>query len=64
MGGKVLPKTESKFLKVKCPDCQSEQVTFNRATIKVHCQVCGATLSEPTGGVAVLKGEVVGEPLN
>jgi small subunit ribosomal protein S27e len=64
MAGKVLPKTESKFLKVKCPDCQSEQITFNRATIKVHCQVCGATLSEPSGGVAILKGEVVGEPLN
>jgi small subunit ribosomal protein S27e len=63
MAGKALPKTESKFLKVKCPDCQSEQITFNRATIKVHCQVCGATLVEPSGGVAVLKGEVVGDPL-
>ena len=46
---------ESKFLKVKCPDCQSEQVTFNRATVKVHCQACGATLLEPTGGVADIK---------
>lgn len=63
MAGKQLPKTESKFLKVKCPDCQSEQVTFNRATVKVHCQVCGATLVEPSGGLAVLKGEVVGDPL-
>ena len=64
MAGKQLPKTESKFMKVKCPDCQSEQITFNRATIIVHCQVCGATLLEPTGGVARVKGEVVGEPLN
>jgi small subunit ribosomal protein S27e len=55
---KTIPKTMSHFLKVKCPDCQSEQVTFNRATVKVHCQVCGATLSEPTGGVAAIKGEI------
>ena len=60
---KTLPKTESKFIKVKCPDCSAEQVTFNRATIKVHCQVCGATLSEPSGGIAKIKGEVVGDAL-
>lgn len=58
---KTIPKTTSHFLKVKCPDCQSEQVTFNRATVKVHCQVCGATLSEPTGGVASIKGEALGQ---
>lgn len=52
------PTTRSHFLKVKCPDCQSEQITFDRATIKVHCQVCGATLLEPNGGLAQIKGEV------
>lgn len=50
---------ESKFLKVKCPDCSSEQITFNRASIKVNCQACGATLLEPKGGLAIVKGEVV-----
>lgn len=49
----------SQFIKVKCPDCSSEQVTFDRATVRVNCQVCGATLVEPTGGLASLKGEVV-----
>lgn len=49
----------SKFLKVKCPDCNSEQVTFNRATVRVNCQVCGATLLEPAGGLAHIRGEVV-----
>ena len=57
--GKTVPPTTSRFLKVKCPDCQSEQVTFNRVTVRVNCQVCGATLVEPTGGLARLKGEVV-----
>lgn len=55
---KTIPKTTSNFMKVKCPDCQAEQVTFNRATVKVHCQVCGGTLLEPTGGVASVKGEI------
>lgn len=48
----------SHFVKVKCPDCNSEQITFDRATVRVNCQVCGATLVEPTGGVAALKGDV------
>ncbi|HLE48177.1 MAG TPA: 30S ribosomal protein S27e [Candidatus Thermoplasmatota archaeon] len=52
---KTIPAITSKFLKIKCPDCASEQVTFNRATVKVHCQACGATLLEPTGGVADIK---------
>ena len=57
MAAQSKPKTTSHFLKVKCPDCQQEQVTFDRATVKVHCQTCGATLSEPSGGLAVIKGE-------
>lgn len=63
MSGRPLPKTTSKFIRVKCPDCSAEQVTFDRTTVKVHCQVCGATLSEPTGGMAALKGEIVGDAL-
>lgn len=54
---KLIRSPTSRFLKVKCPDCASEQITFNRATIHVNCQVCGATLLEPTGGLARIKGE-------
>lgn len=56
---KLIRNPTSRFLKVKCPDCQSEQVTFNRVTVRVNCQVCGATLVEPTGGLSDIKGEVV-----
>jgi len=58
---KVTRNPTSKFVKVRCPDCSSEQVTFNRATVKVNCQACGATLVEPTGGLASLKGQIVEE---
>lgn len=56
---KLLPRPRSKFLRVKCSDCGNEQVVFSNATNTVHCNVCGATLAEPTGGKANLKGEVV-----
>ena len=51
--------SETKFAKVKCPDCENEQVVFLRAASKVACQVCGATIAEPTGGRASLKGDIV-----
>lgn len=47
------------FLKVKCAECSNEQTVFSRAATEVKCQVCGATLATPTGGSAVLKGELV-----
>ncbi|MCK4718187.1 MAG: 30S ribosomal protein S27e, partial [Thermoplasmata archaeon] len=39
---------ETRFAKVRCPDCENEQVLFLRAASMVTCQVCGATLAEPT----------------
>jgi len=51
---------KSKYVKVKCPDCGNEQPLFARAATPVTCLVCGATLAKPTGGLASLRGEVVG----
>jgi small subunit ribosomal protein S27e len=56
---KLIPKPRSKFLRVKCSDCGNEQVVFSHATNLVHCNICGAVLAEPTGGKAIIKGEVV-----
>ena len=47
------------FLKIKCTDCGNEQNVFSRAASKVDCLACGATLATPTGGSAVVKGELV-----
>jgi small subunit ribosomal protein S27e len=46
------------FYRVACPDCENEQVVFGRAATEVTCEVCGHTLARPTGGEAVLEGEV------
>lgn len=53
--------SNNKFLKVKCNDCDNEQVVFSRAATRVPCNVCGTTLVEPRGGRAQLKGEVTAE---
>ncbi|HVM46050.1 MAG TPA: 30S ribosomal protein S27e [Candidatus Thermoplasmatota archaeon] len=51
----------TKFVKVKCKDCEGEQIVFSRAATRVACNVCGATLAEPQGGVAKFNGEIVAE---
>ena len=52
-------KTASKFLMVRCNDCENEQVVFDHASTHVKCNVCGRTLVEPGGGRAEIKSRVV-----
>ena len=54
-----MKKTESRFIKVRCKDCENEQVLFDKASIPVSCHICGSKLTIPTGGKAKLKGELL-----
>ncbi|MFO7927689.1 MAG: 30S ribosomal protein S27e [Halobacteriota archaeon] len=47
------------FIRVRCDDCENEQVLFGKAASTVSCAVCGSTLATPTGGEATLHGDVV-----
>ncbi len=51
--------TRSKFLKVKCNDCENEQIIFGSASTRVDCTVCGRTLAEPSGGKAAIKTQIL-----
>ncbi|RQD80228.1 MAG: 30S ribosomal protein S27e [Methanocalculus sp. MSAO_Arc2] len=51
----------SRFFKVKCPDCENEQIVFERASTVVDCIVCSHVLAETTGGKALIKAEIVTE---
>ncbi len=51
----------SKFIRVKCPDCENEQIIFEKPSTLVDCVVCGRVLAEPTGGKADLKAEKLAE---
>ncbi|VVB90683.1 30S ribosomal protein S27e [uncultured archaeon] len=50
---------KSRFLKVKCTDCENEQVIFGCASNTVSCLVCGRTLAEPSGGKAIVKTQII-----
>jgi small subunit ribosomal protein S27e len=47
------------FFTVRCPDCENEQIVFEKASTEVACAVCGHTLTHPTGGEAEIEGEIV-----
>lgn len=50
---------KSRFLRVRCSDCSSEQVIFGSASSSVKCLVCGKTLAEPRGGKAEILTKIV-----
>ena len=52
-------KPGSKFIKVRCKDCENEQVLFDKASTVVSCHICGSKLAMPGGGKAKIKGEVL-----
>ncbi|CAC12329.1 ribosomal protein S27 related protein [Thermoplasma acidophilum] len=47
------------FVKIKCRDCGNVQVVFARPSSTVTCNICGATIAKPTGGILATSGEVV-----
>jgi len=56
---KLIPRPRSSFLRVKCLKCGNEQVVFTNSVNRVNCNVCGTELAEPSGGKAIIKGEIV-----
>jgi len=54
-----MKKTESRFIKVRCKDCENEQVLFNKASSIIFCHICGSKLAVPRGGKAEIKGEIL-----
>ena len=47
------------YVRVKCGDCENEQIVFGKAATDVSCAVCGTTLAVPTGGMAEIDHEIV-----
>lgn len=45
------------FHRIGCPDCENEQVIFEKVATSVACAVCGHELARPTGGIAQFEGE-------
>ena len=49
----------SKFIKIRCPKCKNEQLTFGKSSTEVNCLVCGKPLVEPTGGKSKIKARIL-----
>jgi len=49
----------SKFIKIRCPKCKNEQITFGKSSLMVKCLVCGKVLSESTGGKSRIKARIL-----
>jgi small subunit ribosomal protein S27e len=49
----------SKFIKIRCPKCKNEQITFGKSTSVVKCLVCEKVLSEPSGGKSRVKARIL-----
>lgn len=53
--GDIVRQPNSRFLKVKCLDCENEQIIFGNATTEVKCLKCDKILAKPSGGKAKLE---------
>jgi SSU ribosomal protein S27E len=57
----ILPRPKSFFIRIRCPNCSNEQITFDHATTVVRCRNCNEVLVTPTGGKARIRGEIIGK---
>jgi len=52
-------KPKSNFIRVRCNDCENEQVLFDRCSTTILCHICGSKLAIPCGGKAKIKGKIL-----
>lgn len=48
-----------KFLKVRCRECNNEQVIFSKASSRVECIKCGRQIASSLGSKADIKTTVL-----
>ena len=55
----LIPRPSSRFLRIRCKTCESEQIVFSHTTHIINCRTCGDTLAQPTGGKAKINGIIL-----
>ena len=56
----LIPQPSSKFHKVKCKECDEENIVYSHASSEVTCKSCGNIIAQPTGAVATIHGKISG----
>lgn len=49
----------SRFVKIRCPKCKNEQISFGKSSTEVKCLVCNKLLVEPSGGKSRIKARIL-----
>ncbi len=57
----LIPGPKTKFYRVKCPGCGSEQNIFSAASSKVRCLACNTELGQTAASKILLKTKVMKE---
>ncbi len=55
----LIPKPVSRFLLVRCDNCNNETIIYSHTTKSINCRSCNELLVESTGGRAKIHGEIV-----
>ncbi|RLE61626.1 MAG: 30S ribosomal protein S27e [Thermoprotei archaeon] len=55
----LIPEPKSKFVLVRCPECENEQIIFDHAASVVRCLVCNSILALPKGGKTEIKAKII-----
>ena len=53
-----IPEPSSRFQRIKCSECEEEQIIYSHTTTVIKCNSCGNSIAEPTGSKAKLFGKV------
>ena len=53
-----IPEPNSRFQKVKCAQCEEEQIIYSHTSTVIKCNSCGNIIAEPTGSIAKIFGKV------
>ena len=54
----LIPTPRSSFRKIKCGECDEEQVVFSHNTTEVICNSCGNVLAMTTGSKSRIHGTI------
>ena len=54
----LIPEPNSKFQKIKCSECEEEQIVYSHTTTVIKCNSCGNPIAQPTGSKAKLFGKI------
>jgi len=59
MNKNLIPKTRTKFLRLKCPACGNEQNVFSAASTKPRCLACNTELADTGASKIKIKTKVL-----